>query len=76
MSNRVASIPELVKMIFSYNSSTANYYCALASSAFRDVALELLWKSLDNIVGLFNLLGPLMVKEEAEFVHSIVVSHG
>jgi F-box-like len=57
--DRVLAIPELLDMIFSYGTKASNAFCACVCRRWSEVALDNLWREVDNMYCLFGLLAPL-----------------
>ncbi|PPQ76084.1 hypothetical protein CVT26_004591 [Gymnopilus dilepis] len=71
-SHRVLRIPELLDMIFGYLDPNSNAVNARVCRRWSDIALDTLWKEVDDLYRLFGLLAPLRVvgpelREEYEF---------
>ena len=60
-SHRVLRIPELLDMIFGYLDPNSNAVNARVCRRWSDIALDTLWKEVDDLYRLFGLLAPLRV---------------
>jgi hypothetical protein len=56
---RALAIPELLELIFGFGDDTLLYACALVCQAWSNVALDLLWRDVDNLFNILNILCPL-----------------
>ena len=65
---RVLLIPELVEMIFSYLDASDNAVNARVCRRWCNVALDILWRDVEDMCRLFNLLAPLRLAETSEYV--------
>ncbi|KAF5362063.1 hypothetical protein D9756_002838 [Leucocoprinus leucothites] len=61
--HRVLTIPELLDTIFKSLDNNSNLTNALVCRSWSEVALDALWRHVDDLHRLFNLLAPLRVKE-------------
>ncbi|KAL4258659.1 F-box domain-containing protein [Pleurotus pulmonarius] len=59
MSNRVLSNIDILWRIFKNSHSSQNYYNALVSKIWSNEALGVLWRTLDSLLPLLRLLGPM-----------------
>jgi hypothetical protein len=57
--HRVLSIPELLEMIFSFGTQASNASYALVCRGWRELALDNVWREVDDIYYLLQLLAPL-----------------
>ncbi|KIL63073.1 hypothetical protein M378DRAFT_107697 [Amanita muscaria Koide BX008] len=64
---RVILIPELLDMIFSYLDISDNANNARVCKQWCDVALDTLWREVDDFSRLFSLLAPLCYNEDLEY---------
>ncbi|KDR71523.1 hypothetical protein GALMADRAFT_281781 [Galerina marginata CBS 339.88] len=62
--HRVLCIPELLDMIFSFLDPASNVVNAQTCKRWSDIALDSLWKEVDDLHQLFGILAPLRVSEE------------
>ncbi|KAI5118740.1 hypothetical protein M0805_000069 [Coniferiporia weirii] len=62
---RIIDIPEVLDVIFSYNSLSDNARCARASRAWSDIALDHVWRIDPPVMVLFQLLAPLVPSERS-----------
>jgi len=58
-SHRVLCIPELLDMVFQYLDPCSNAMNARVCKIWSEIALDSLWKEVDDLKRLFNLLAPL-----------------
>ena len=63
--HRVLRIPELLQMIFSILDPPSNTVNARVCKQWSDIALDILWREIDELYVLFKILAPLtkMVNE-------------
>ncbi|KDQ49543.1 hypothetical protein JAAARDRAFT_165540 [Jaapia argillacea MUCL 33604] len=61
--HRVLFIPELLDLVFSYLDHSANANNACVCKQWSEIALDTLWKSVDDIGRLFALLAPVIKRE-------------
>ncbi|TFK58469.1 hypothetical protein BDN72DRAFT_966336, partial [Pluteus cervinus] len=59
-SHRVLQIPELLNIIFSYLTDNEHITNALVCKKWSDVALDALWREVQNIQRLVRLLSPII----------------
>ncbi|KAK2467602.1 hypothetical protein APHAL10511_000457 [Amanita phalloides] len=64
---RVLLIPELLDMIFSYLDLANNAANARVCRRWSDVALDLLWREVEDMYRLFSLLVPLQLTDTSEY---------
>ncbi|KIJ11935.1 hypothetical protein PAXINDRAFT_118616, partial [Paxillus involutus ATCC 200175] len=64
--HRVLFIPELVDIIFNFLDKVTNVTNALVCEQWSQIALDVVWKEVDNLVQLFSLLKPIHEAEECE----------
>ncbi|KAI0305892.1 hypothetical protein B0F90DRAFT_937221 [Multifurca ochricompacta] len=65
--HRVLAIPELLQIIFSFGTRASNASNALVCRTWREVALDHLWRDVDDIYHLLQLLAPLHRRGEHEY---------
>ncbi|KAF8637721.1 hypothetical protein AX17_002624 [Amanita inopinata Kibby_2008] len=65
---RVLCIPELLDMIFSYLDLSSNATNARVCKRWSDVALDTLWREVEDIYRLCSLLAPLHVTDNSDYV--------
>ncbi len=65
---RVLFIPELLDMIFSYLDASDNAANARVCRRWCDVALDTLWRDVEDMCRLFGLLAPLYLTDAGEQV--------
>ena len=65
---RVLFIPELLDMIFSYLDASDNAANARVCRRWCDVALDTLWRDVEDVCRLFGLLAPLYLTDAGEQV--------
>ncbi len=56
---RVLAIPEIVELVFSFLDDAERANNARVSKGWSEVALDLLWRSVDDLPRLFGLLSQL-----------------
>ena len=66
--HRVLSIPELLDMIFSFLPLPSNAVNARVCKRWSEIALDLLWRDVDDINRLFGTLAPLRKSARNEYV--------
>ncbi|THH13451.1 hypothetical protein EW146_g6764 [Bondarzewia mesenterica] len=57
--HRVLAIPELLDIIFSFQDQQSNINAALVCKRWASVALDNVWREVDNLYRLFRILAPL-----------------
>lgn len=57
--HRVLAIPELIRNIFQYSEDEDCASGALVSRTIGEVALDVLWREMDSLFPLLNVLSPL-----------------
>ncbi|KAJ7352618.1 hypothetical protein DFH08DRAFT_91485 [Mycena albidolilacea] len=62
--SRVLDIPELLDMIFGFLDESSNASNASVCKRWSDIALDTLWRDLDDLYRLFRILKPLKQAEE------------
>ncbi|XP_006456157.1 hypothetical protein AGABI2DRAFT_210964 [Agaricus bisporus var. bisporus H97] len=70
--HRVLAIPELLDTVFKSMDSRSNLNNALVSRAWSEIALDTLWRQVNDLYRLFNLLAPLRIEPisgKYEFSH-------
>jgi hypothetical protein len=76
-SQRVLFIPELVDIIFNLLDRKTNATNALVCKQWSQIALDVVWKEVDDLLQLFRLLKPIRLdlhKSEEE-LYAFYVSH-
>jgi hypothetical protein len=72
LAQRVFFIPDLVDVIFNFLDRKANVTNALVCKQWSPIALDVVWKEVDDLVQLFSLLKPIREatrsEEEYEYV--------
>ena len=63
-SHRVLFIPELLDIIFSYLDRVASVTSACVCKRWSDVALDVVWREVDDLIQLFRLLKPICQQED------------
>lgn len=58
VTQRVLIIPELLESIFSFCDTNDNAKNAVVCRAWSEVALDILWKEVDDLPRMFHLLAP------------------
>lgn len=66
--HRVLAIPELLDTIFRMMDNRCNLNNALVSRAWSEIALDTLWRQVDDLHRLFNLLAPLRKASSGKYV--------
>lgn len=66
--DRVLAIPELLDTIFKTADKNSNFNNALVSRTWSEIALNHLWREVDDFRPLFNLLAPLREANSGEYV--------
>jgi hypothetical protein len=66
--HRVLGIPELLDMIFSFLKSPSNAVNARVCKRWSEIALDLLWRDVDDLHRLFGTLAPLRKTARNEYV--------
>ncbi|KAH9940136.1 uncharacterized protein BXZ73DRAFT_43088, partial [Epithele typhae] len=65
---RVLAIPELLELVFVHLEDADNAMNALVCKAWSEVALDLLWREVDDLEQAFSLLAPIVSSPEEEDV--------
>lgn len=65
---RVLFVPELLDMIFGYLDASDNAGNARVCRRWSDVALDTLWRDVEDLSRLFSLLAPLYLTDSGEQV--------
>ena len=71
---RVLEVPELLDTIFRFLDDSSNASNARVCKKWLDVALDILWRHVDDLYTLFNILAPLRITGN-EYVHNIPAPH-
>ncbi|KAF9491221.1 hypothetical protein BDN71DRAFT_1510587 [Pleurotus eryngii] len=58
-SNRILINVDILRRIFKHSDSSQNYHNALVSKIWSNQALSILWRTLDSLLPLLRLLGPM-----------------
>lgn len=66
--HRILAIPELLDTIFRTMDNSSNLNNALVSRAWSDIALDTLWRQVNDLHRLFNLLAPLRKTSSDKYV--------
>ncbi|OSC97257.1 hypothetical protein PYCCODRAFT_1419774 [Trametes coccinea BRFM310] len=56
---RVLAIPEILELVFSFLSTKNTANCACVCKRWSEIALDTLWRDVDDIRRLFGLLAPI-----------------
>ena len=64
--HRVLHIPELLQMIFSILDPPSNTVNARVCKQWSDIALDNLWREIDELYYLFGILAPLTMTIDSE----------
>lgn len=77
-SHRVLSIPELLDIIFNFLGRNSNVRNACVCKRWSDIALDVVWKEVDDLLDLFRLLKPIRHHQEdaLEYVSGSVRQSG
>ncbi|PIL34577.1 hypothetical protein GSI_03356 [Ganoderma sinense ZZ0214-1] len=67
--HRVLAIPEIVELVFSFLDDAERANNARVSKGWSEVALDLLWRSVDDLPRLFGLLAQLDRHEDGTRFH-------
>lgn len=62
---RVLFIPELLDLIFNFLDKRTNVTNACVCKRWSDVALDVVWKEVDDLLRLFRLLKPILHQEDS-----------
>ena len=65
---RVLLIPELLDMVFSYLDASDNTINARVCRRWSNIALDILWRDVEDMRRLFSLLAPLHLAITSEYV--------
>ena len=68
--HRVLRIPELLQIIFSILDLPSNTVNARVCKQWSDIALDILWREIDDLYLLFRILAPLTKTVEGSYVSS------
>ena len=68
--HRVLRIPELLQIIFGILDLPSNRVNARVCKQWSDIALDILWREIDDIYFLFRILAPLTKTVEGSYVSS------
>lgn len=66
---RVLLIPELLDMVFSYLDASDNAVNARVCRRWCNIALDILWRDVEDMRRLFSLLAPLHLGNTSEYVN-------
>lgn len=70
--HRILFIPELLDIIFNFLDRDANVANACVCKRWSEIALDVVWKEVDDLLRLFRLLKPILHQEDTfEYVSSI-----
>lgn len=69
--HRVLAIPELLDTIFRTMDNRSNLNNALVCRAWSEIALDTLWREVDDLHRLFNLLAPLKKTSSGKYVGNL-----
>ena len=62
--HRVLFIPELLDIVFSFLDRDANVANACVCKRWSQIALDVVWKEVDDLIQLFRLLKPISQQED------------
>ena len=65
--NRVLAIPELLQIIFSFGTRASNVSNALVCRGWREPALDHVWREVDDMYYLLQLLAPFHRRSRMDF---------
>ena len=65
--HRVLTIPELLQIIFRFGTRASNVSNALVCRGWREPALDNVWREVDDIYYLLQLLTPFRRRGQSEF---------
>lgn len=65
---RVLEIPELLDMVFKYLDLPSNASNARVCKKWSEMALDVLWRNVDDLPRLFSILVPLRLMNDNEYV--------
>ena len=65
--HRVLAIPELLQIIFSFGTRASNVSNALVCRGWREPALDNVWREVDDIYYLLQLLAPFHRRSRMDF---------
>ena len=63
-SHRVLFIPELLDIIFNFLDRDSNIVNARVCKRWSEIALDVVWKEVDDLIYLFRLLKPICQQED------------
>jgi F-box-like len=66
--HRVLRIPELLQMVFGVLDLPSNTVNARVCKQWSDIALEMLWRDVDDLYLLLKILAPLAKTVEGNYV--------
>jgi hypothetical protein len=70
--HRVLFIPELLDIIFNFLDRDANVANACVCKRWSEIALDVVWKEVDDLLHLFRLLKPIVHQEDTfEYVSGL-----
>jgi F-box-like len=64
---RVLTLPELLQTIFSFGTRASNVSSALVCRSWREIALDQVWREIDDIYYLLDILTPLNRRVDTGF---------
>ena len=76
--HRVLAIPELLQIIFNFGTRASNVSNALVCRGWREPALDNVWREVDDIYYLLQLLAPFHRRSRMDFYvrgHFVAVGH-
>ncbi|KAI5999148.1 hypothetical protein EDD15DRAFT_2160959 [Pisolithus albus] len=62
LANRIFHIPELLHLIFSFLDKKSNVSNACVCKFWSDIALDTVWKEVDDLIHLFSILQPISLE--------------
>jgi hypothetical protein len=65
--HRVLAIPELLQIIFNFGTRASNVSNALVCQGWREPALDNVWREVDDIYYLLQLLAPFNRRSRMDF---------
>lgn len=71
-SHHILFIPELLDIVFNFLDRETNVTNACVCKRWSEIALDVVWREVDDIIRLFRLLKPISLHEETfEYVRSL-----
>ena len=70
---RVLEIPEIIEQILSYLENKEKLAIAPVCKRWADIALNLVWRKMDNIITLFLGLAPMVPNDDLCYVSCVSI---